>query len=175
MPRFQTPFINADMKSLKITPLTAEKFLPFGEVIEVRPGLVPISINDGNTQRFHDLALVDTSQSDGQSLISIFRSTPLALPITIEKMERHPLSSQAFIPLSGRPYLVVVAPAGEFDESEICVFLAATNQGVNYHRGVWHHYSLALGAVSDFLVVDRGGAGDNCDEVSLVTPLSLTP
>jgi ureidoglycolate lyase len=35
---------------------------------------------------------------------------------------------------------------------------------VNYHRGVWHHPLIALDGVSDFLVIDRGGPGSNCDE-----------
>ena len=163
------------MQNIKIEKLTAKRFAPFGDVIEVRADLSPILINHGNTERYNDLASVDTAKDNGQPLVSIFRSTPLALPITIEKMERHPLSSQAFIPLSSNSYLVVVAPAGVFDEKEIRAFLALPGQGVNYHRGVWHHYSLALGDVSDFLVIDRGGEGINCDEVSLETPLILNP
>jgi ureidoglycolate lyase len=82
-------------------------------------------------------------------------------------MERHPLSSQAFIPMGQQPYLVVVAPCGELDISKIEVFLATANQGVNYHKGTWHHYCLALKEVSDFIVVDRGGEGHNCDVIKL--------
>ena len=164
-----------DMKDIKIEKLNAENFAPYGDVISVTPEQTPLLINDGNTKRFHDLAQVDTAQGGGRPLINIFRSTPLAHPVKIEKMERHPLSSQAFIPLSDNPFLVVVAPAGQFEESEIRAFLAEPDQGVNYHRGVWHHYSLALGGVSDFLVVDRGGDGENCDEITLQTPLLLNP
>lgn len=172
---FPASFTNCDMQNFKIEKLTSEAFRQFGDVIEVRPGASPISINDGNTERHDDLASVDTAQDNGQPLVSIFRSTPLALPINIEKMERHPLSSQAFIPLSLNSYLVVVASAGDFEEKEIRAFLALPGQGVNYHKGVWHHYSLALGEVSDFLVIDRGGDGENCDEVALKTPLVLNP
>ncbi len=84
----------------------------------------------------------------------------------LDGLHRTP-SSQMFMPLPSNPYLVVVAPKGKFDESKVKVFLASPNQGVNYHVGTWHHYSLALDAVSDFLVVDRGGDGGNCDEVRL--------
>ena len=80
-------------------------------------------------------------------------------------MERHPLGSQAFMPLSGHPYVVVVAPAGDFNASLLRAFLASPQQGVNYARGTWHHYCLGLSAVNDFLVLDRGGEGDNCDEI----------
>lgn len=153
----------------QITPktLTRENFVTFGDVIEVNNSAKNFSINDGFTQRFHDLATVDVTQENGRTLINIFRSTPLEQPISIKMMERHPLSSQAFMPMGQQPFLVVVAPKGELDTSKIEVFLASSNQGVNYHKGTWHHYCLALHQVSDFIVVDRGGAGDNCDTIKL--------
>jgi ureidoglycolate lyase len=147
--------------------LTRENFVTFGDVIEVNNSAKNFSINDGFTQRFHDLATVDVTQENGRTLINIFRSTPLEQPIGIKMMERHPLSSQAFIPMDQRPFLVVVAPKGELDTTKIEVFLASSNQGVNYHKGTWHHYCLALHQVSDFIVVDRGGVGDNCDTIKL--------
>jgi ureidoglycolate lyase len=147
--------------------LTAEAFAPFGDVIQANEQANHYPINDGFTERFHDLASVDVSNNDGRTLINIFRSTPLAQPLSIKMMERHPLSSQAFMPLGNEPYLVVVAPKGELDTKAIEVFLATAEQGVNYHAGTWHHYCLALNKQSDFLVVDRGGKGDNCDVVEL--------
>jgi ureidoglycolate lyase len=70
--------------------------------------------------------------------------------------------------MSGHPYLVVVAPAGEVPTANnLSLFIARPNQGVNYAKGVWHHPLLALGGVSDFLVIDRSGPGNNCDEVQL--------
>lgn len=160
---------------IKIEPLTSAAFSLFGDVVEVAENATGTKINDGYTLRYHDLANVDVSAQGGRALVSIFRSTPLSLPIKIEKMERHPLSSQAFMPLSGRHYLVVVAPPGAFDETGIKAFLAGPNQGVNFHKGTWHHFSLALDAVSDFLVIDRSGDGENCDEILLKTPLILNP
>ncbi|WP_339719986.1 ureidoglycolate lyase [uncultured Paraglaciecola sp.] len=147
--------------------LTRENFVKFGDVIEVNDKAKNFSINDGFTQRYHDLAEVDVTEENGRTLINIFRSTPLAQPVSIKMMERHPLSSQAFIPMGQQPYLVVVAPKGELDIAKIEVFLASPDQGVNYHKGTWHHYCLALHQVSDFIVVDRGGAGQNCDVITL--------
>lgn len=155
------------MRQITPKPLTAEAFAPFGDVIEASEAVKHFPINQGNTTRFHDLAAIDVLAEDGKVGVSIFRSTPLALPITVKVMENHPLSSQAFIPMSGRPYLVVVAPKGAFDAATIEVFKAEAGQGVNYHAGTWHHFSLALEAESDFLVVDRIGEGDNCVEVEL--------
>lgn len=155
------------MRRLTPEPLTAQAFAPFGDVIEASPAAEQRAINYGATTRFHDLARVDVVEDAGKPLISIFRSTPIERPVRVQIMERHPIASQAFMPLSGRPYLVVVAPPGELDPDAIRAFLAGPGQGVNYARGTWHHYSLALDEVSDFLVVDRGGPGDNLDEVEL--------
>lgn len=109
--------------------------------------------------------------ADGRVIVSIFRGQPRALPFSVHMMERHPLASQAFIPMSGKSYLVVVAPAGEQPKVEdLKVFLAGGDQGVNYATGVWHHPLLALEGVCDFIVIDRSGPGHNCDEVQLDTP-----
>lgn len=153
--------------------LTAEAFAPFGDVIEINPSKPNFSINYGNTQRFHDLAKVDVGNGGGRPGISIFRSKPLPTPIQISLLERHPLSSQAFIPLSPNPYLVVVAPPGDLNEDAIRIFVAQSGQGVNYHAGTWHHFCLALETESDFLVVDRIGQGQNCDETHLKKPFAI--
>ncbi len=154
-------------------PLTQEAFAPFGDVIEVGSDGEVRDINEGNTKRYHDLAQLTLDTAGGHAAINIFRSTPLNNPVTIKFMERHPLSSQAFMPLSGQPYLVVVAPKGQLDESAITAFLVRSDQGVNYHPGTWHHYCLALNQVSDFLVVDRIADDQNCDEVDLSEPMVI--
>jgi ureidoglycolate lyase len=155
-------------------PLTSEAFCAFGDVIEAGQNVNNFTINDGFTQRYHDLAKLDVNDKQGHAIVSIFRSTPLAQPIAINMMERHPYGSQAFIPMGQNPYLVVVAPAGKFDVDSIEVFIANSNQGVNYHKGTWHHFCLALNDESDFLVIDRGGKGDNCDVLELDGSLSIT-
>lgn len=157
--------------NLTVEPLTAQAFAPFGDLIEVSERARHFPINHGNTERYHDLANVDVANSNGHAILSIFRATPRRLPMQLSMLERHPLGSQAFMPLSGQPYLVVVGGAGEQpDLSRIRCFRATCAQGVNYARGTWHHPLLALHGASDFLVVDRGGAdGDaNCDEFPLI-------
>lgn len=166
------------MNRLAIEPLTAEAFAPFGDVIEARGQ--PRGINYGATQRFHDLAAIDCAAEGGRTIVNIFRSTPPVFPFAVAVMERHPLSSQGFVPLSGRPFLVVVAPKGDFDPAAVRAFRAGPGQGVNFAPGTWHHFNLALEAQSDFLVIDREGpAGEkdmrNCDEVNLDPPLLLVP
>ncbi|MGB7989919.1 MAG: ureidoglycolate lyase [Candidatus Methylophosphatis roskildensis] len=158
------------MTTLTPEPLTREAFAPFGDVIEACDLVRHFTINAGNTERYHDLANIEPGP-DGRVIVSIFRGQPRSLPFRVEMMERHPLASQAFIPMSDWPYLVVVAPAGDPPAAhDLRAFLASGEQGVNYAPGVWHHPLLALDAVSDFLVVDRDGSGHNCDEFQLEQP-----
>lgn len=152
------------MRTLVPEPLTGDAFAPFGDVIEASDRAEVIPINYGWTTRFN--ALADVAVGDGHAILSIFRSKPLT-PLVLKIFERHPLGSQAFVPMQGRPYLVAVAPPGDFDPANIRVFRAEAHQGVNYAKGTWHHFLLALDAESDFLVVDREGPGDNLDEVEL--------
>src|SRR5487761_1921372 len=151
-----------DMPEIEM--LSAEAFALFGDVIEARESVKHFPINSGNTERFHDLMKIELDNL-GHAIVSIFRGLPRELPFEIKMMERHPLGSQSFMPLNGRPYLVAVAPAGEsLSIHDIRIFVAQGHQGVNYRRGVWHHPLLALGEASDFLVIDRAGVGDNCEE-----------
>lgn len=164
------------MNSLPIHPLTREAFAPFGEVIML-DGAKHYPINAGTTERFHALVRVDAAEQGGLPVISLFRSQPRPLPLPITVMERHPLGSQTFVPVTQSAddeYLVVVAPAGEFDETKLKAFMAKGFQGVSYARGVWHHPLIALHRVSDFLIVDRIGEGNNCDEIELDGHLVLT-
>jgi ureidoglycolate lyase len=155
-------------------PLTAAAFAPFGELIAADAAARHFPINGGTTERFHDLAQLQPGP-EGRLIVSIFRGQPQALPLTLRLMERHPLGSQAFVPLSGRPYLVVVARPGPApSSSDLRCFLATPEQGINYAPGVWHHPLLALQAPSDFLVIDRAGPGGNCDECVLALPVLIS-
>ncbi|WP_025602263.1 ureidoglycolate lyase [Burkholderia sp. WSM2230] len=159
-------------RTLPLQRLTRAAFAPFGDVIELE-GTRHFAINGGTTERYHDLARVDVTDAGGRPLINLFRAQPQPLPIDIAMMERHPLGSQAFIPLTPCRYLIVVAPAGELDATRLRGFWTDIWQGVNYAKGVWHHPLLALDRVSDFLVVDRGGEQHNCDEQTLPQPWRL--
>jgi len=142
-------------------PLTREAFAPFGEVIEARHEASHL-INGGRTRRFHALAEAD-SGPDGKPILSIFRGTPWPSPVTVRMLERHPLGSQAFVPMQDHPWLVVVASHAR--PGDCRCFLARGDQGVQIARGVWHHPLLVLQPVQDFLVVDRSGPGVNLEEV----------
>ena len=156
------------MRELSPEPLTARAFAPFGRVIEASDRAVKLDINQGHAVRFDRLAEIDVADGGGVGVISLFRARPLG-ELVLRQFERHPVGSQSFMPLSGRPYLVAVAPGGPFDAAGIRLFQAQGNQGVHYDKGVWHHFLLVL-SESDFLVVDRAGPGENCEEIELAAP-----
>lgn len=152
---------------LEINPLTRESFAPFGDVIGTA-GHEGFLINNGFATRYDDLAKVDVLEQGGRPLINIFRVRPWPVPIKVKMLERHPWSSQAFVPLSKAPFLVLAAPRGDkVVAKDLRAFITNGEQGINFHRGVWHHPVLALHAETDFLVVDRGGQGENCEEFYL--------
>jgi len=152
-------------------PLTANAFAPFGRVIAASDDAVRLEINQGHAVRYDGLAALDVNDGGGTGAISLFRARPLS-ELVLRVFERHPLGSQAFVPLGGGDYLVAVAPAGAFDAGAVRVFRAGGHQGVQYAKGVWHHFLLVL-AESDFLVVDRAGPGDNCEEIELADPIRV--
>ncbi|MAZ31604.1 MAG: ureidoglycolate lyase [Thalassospira sp.] len=153
---------------LKVEPLTPASFAPFGEVISTATARDEYKINLGTTTRFHDISRVDVGDEGGAPIISIFRGTPRPMPIEIKMMERHPLGSQAFMPLSGQKFLIVVAEGSDTPALEdLRAFISDGTQGVTYARNVWHHPLLVLEPESDFLIVDRSGPGNNLNEVDL--------
>ena len=151
-------------RQLAAEPLTAAAFAPFGEIVE--PGSRSELINDGTASQFADLATVDVAAEGGRPRVSIYRADARPWPLAIRMLERHPLGSQLFMPLSRDPFVVVVAPPGPLpDRSNIRAFVTNGRQGISYRRGTWHHALIAL-AAGEFLVLDRAGPGANCDEFS---------
>ncbi len=159
-------------ETLPIEPLTREAFAAFGDVIECRPDSIRM-INGGTTERHHALARPEVIGEGARVILNIFRGQPRRFPYALDMMERHPLGSQSFTPLSGRPYLVVVSPDEAGRPGRPRVFLAAAHQGVNYHRNVWHHPLMSLGAISDFLIADREGPGNNLEEFFFDHPYTI--
>lgn len=159
---------------IRPAPLTAERFAPFGDVIQ-SAAAARADMNDARFERFHDLADIDVTDAGGRAAVSVAHCrTAVAFPHRIDKVERHPHGSQAFIPLSPFAFVVVVAPPGEdVDVADLRAFVTDGRQGVNYRKGIWHMPMIALEAGQAFLIVDRKPTGDNCDELSLAAPLVL--
>ena len=153
--------------TLKAEPLTRERFADYGEVIETSRDH-SAAMNAARFDRFDDLCHVDLF-NDGPIAVSIARCrTPTTLPLRLDRVERHPLGSQAFIPLSPCKMVIVVAPPEEsVDASALRAFVTNGRQGINYRRGTWHMPLISFSEGQEYLIIDRGGSEPNCDEHTL--------
>lgn len=146
------------MRLIRPQPLTASAFAPFGEVLEASGDFR--LINAGLCKRHHDRAQLDFS-ADGRAGISIFNADPRALPYAFDLIERHPDGSQAFLPMTQHPFLVIVATG---PDATPLAFITNGAQGINLHRGIWHGVLTPLHAPGLFAVVDRIGTTANLEE-----------
>ena len=151
------------MRTIVIEPLTRDAYAPFGQVIETA-GANHYPINGGMTERFHDLARIELAGVHPRPLLSIARGKPYTLPLKLTLMERHPLGSQAFYPLSDRPFLSIVAPDEAGSPGTPRAFRCGPGQGINMAINTWHAVLTPLEAEADFLLIDRGGEGNNLEE-----------
>lgn len=157
-------------------PLTADAFAPFGDVLDCS-GDPDMMINQDMCGRFHDRAKLDFGE--GQAGISLFNATPRDFPYTFDMMERHPLGSQAFIPMTQHPFLVIVAENSGNAPSQPQAFITSAGQGVNYHPNIWHGVLTPLHAPGLFAVIDRigpkGNPGNNLQEHWFDAPYIVEP
>lgn len=156
--------------TIKAEPLSKEAFAPYGDVIEIA-GAKNFGMNDDGLQRFYDLANVDIDyDAGGKVVLSITTCNKQdSMPFQMTCIERHPRGSQAFIPMnSSSPMIIAVTePSDSVDLSKIKAFVSNGKQGVNYNKNVWHMPAICLDADQQFMIIDRGGKGDNCDLVDI--------
>ncbi len=147
-------------KIIKPIPITKENFAKYGDMISTKD-IKPLEINNGYAKRYDGIANLNTSKDNGETTISIFSALKRNFPMKIDMMEKHPLGSQAFIPMKETTFLVFVAPKEEkLDLNKIEAFIIPPGIGVNYSPGTWH-FPLISTEDMNFLVVDRKGSGDN--------------
>ena len=148
-------------RQISIQPMDAASFASFGDVLTLKSKPDKM-INQDMCGRHHDLAKLDFT--DGQAGISLFDAVPRQLPYTLDMMERHPLGSQAFIPLHEHGFLVIVAPDMDGKPGEPLAFLTAPRTGINIYKNTWHGVLTPLQAPGMFAVIDRIGNGANLEE-----------
>ncbi|UXX83045.1 ureidoglycolate lyase [Roseovarius pelagicus] len=152
---------------IRIEPLSVEAFAPYGDLMQAS-GPPDKLINLGRCGRFHDRARLDFA--DGRAGISIFQAEVETLPLALQLVERHPEGSQAFVPMSFDPFLVVVATDAGGVPQNPRAFMTAPGQAINFHRGTWHGVLAPLCAPGLFAVIDRIGDGANLEEYWFDTP-----
>ncbi len=165
-------------REVVVEPLTPERFAPFGDVVSAGLGAGK-DANQGTAVRFDWAAKLESSRPGARPNLVVARCAQQSLPLTLRLLERHPSSSQAFLPMVCESYLVVVAPkapGGAPDLGGLRAFHCLPGQGINYHRDVWHHPIAALGSAADFamLVWEDGSPGD-CVEHPLTDEITVVP
>ena len=156
-------------RNLVVQPLTPQDFAPYGDVLDAT-GVPDKIINAGLCGRFHDRARLDFG-TEGRAGISIFQAQPRSLPYSFDLIERHPDGSQAFLPMTQHPFLVIVADGPEATPR---AFLTNGGQGINLHRGTWHGVLTPLHAPGLFAVVDRIGPTPNLEEFRYPSVWTIT-
>ena len=146
--------------TIKPKPITKENFKKFGDMITTA-NIKPLEINNGYAKRYDGIVKLDTKKDNGESTICIFSALKRSFPMKVDMMEKHPLGSQAFIPMKETIFLSFVAPEGNKpDLTKVEAFIIPKGIGVNYNPGVWH-FPLIPTENMNFLVIDRKGEGDN--------------
>ena len=147
-------------KIIKPVKISRSNFSSYGDLISA-DDINPMNINEGYAKRFDNLANLDTSKDSGKTIVSIFSALKRTFPMKIHMMEKHPLSTQAFIPMKETTFLAFVAPSGESPEiDKIQSFIIPPKMGINYKPGIWHFPLISTENIN-FLVIDRKGSGDN--------------
>ena len=145
---------------IKPKKITRKNFQKFGDLISVKKKK-SININDGYAKRFDNLCRINTSSKRGKTIMSIFSAKKRKFPMNIKMMEKHPLGSQAFVPMNETTFLVFVAPKGKRPNTKkIESFIVPKQTGINYKPGIWH-FPLISTKNMNFLVIDRKGIGNN--------------
>jgi len=147
-------------KIIKPVKISRSNFSSYGDLIST-DDINPMNINEGYAKRFDNLANLDTSKDSGKTIVSIFSALKRTFPMKIHMMEKHPLGTQAFIPMKETTFLAFVAPSGESPEiDKIQSFIIPPKTGINYKPGIWHFPLISTENIN-FLVIDRKGSGDN--------------
>jgi len=147
-------------KIIKPVKISRSNFSSYGDLIST-DDINPMNINEGYAKRFDNLANLDTSKDSGKTIVSIFSALKRTFPMKIHMMEKHPLGTQAFIPMKETTFLAFVAPSGESPEiDKIQSFVVPPKRGINYKPGIWHFPLISTENIN-FLVIDRKGSGDN--------------
>ena len=147
-------------KIIKPIKITRANFAAYGDLISSND-IKPMDINAGYAKRFDNLANINTSKDGGKTILSIFSAIKRNFPMKIDMMEKHPLGSQAFIPMNETTFFCFVAPPGESPEiDKLQSFIIPPKTGINYKPGIWH-FPLISTEDTDFLVIDRKGNSEN--------------
>ena len=163
--------------TIALEPLTQERFGPFGDVISTGRGTAK-DANQGTAVRFDWTSKLESTRSHANANLVVARCQPKSIPFEVKLLERHPCSTQAFLPMICVRYLVVVCLAredGSPNLESLRAFECKPGEGINYRRNVWHHPIIALDEPAEFaMLVWEDNTAEDCIEHWLETPITVT-
>ncbi len=166
------------MISLKPQPLDGEAFSPFGFVAAV-DGRDGRKVNQGRALRLDGFGALRHEAPALKPILSLYAIEASKLPLEIALVERHPLSSQVFVPMQGEGALVVVAPNlddGAPDIARAMALIAEPGQAICYHPGTWHAPLFALEQPGLFtMMMWQAVSPQDCEEFALQEPVTVVP
>lgn len=162
------------MRAVPTEPIDPARYAPYGSVVRAGEPSRARAANHGTATAWDALATIVNARGErARATASLFRCAPHLEPtLTVRWLERHPASTQMFVPMRASRFLIVVATGGdEPDLDTLAAFVVEGAQAITYAPGVWHHPMVALDADADFVnVLFADGTHDDCDERTFDPP-----
>ena len=152
--------------ALKPRPLDAQALEPFATQL-ISPNGVPRLVP----------AVLERGDVAGAHAFTILCPQPVSGPVTIAALERHPHSTQSFLPIQAGRWLVVVAPTaadGSPDLAGVRAFIAGPEDAICIGRNVWHAGLTVLDRPAQFgMIMWKAENGEDGVLHTLAEPLSI--
>ena len=164
--------------NIKIIKISQKNYQKFGDVFFPRKETKYKKVNLGLAKRYDWLAGVKNLRPKTAQLnLSYFQSKPLLKtkqilgakkPFQIKGFEKHPKSTQVFIPMPPKDkvvsYMILVCLGKDKpDLKTMQAFLVPSSVGISYHPGIWHHTLIVLDHSSNFAcLVYEDNSSEDC-------------
>lgn len=154
--------------AIKVEPISEAAFRPFGALASHVAG-EPLHVVSAAFAHLPDATI--------PALEWVRPVAQVALPITVDRLERHPFSAQTFLPQGKSPFLVVVCGStadGEPDGASARAFLVPETVGVTFAAGVWHRSLAPLAPDTAYIMaMMRTGRDDDTEFRDLAAALHV--
>jgi ureidoglycolate hydrolase len=121
---------DAVIRSTALAAAGDARFAPFGTCFALAPmpERIPVPLQ------------FEGEPAMGTSTLTIITALSIGSTGSIRRLERHRFSVQAFLPLTSRPVVAIVAPAGGAPSraEHLSAFVVPVGYGIAYRTGVWH-------------------------------------
>jgi ureidoglycolate lyase len=162
---------------IKCVPMERSAYEAYGDLIAADESEVFRYANMGTAKRFNQLSdVINLRPNEATLNLCVFRCQAAHLPLEIKLLERHPYSTQVFMPMRHDGKFLVIVSLGENrpDLSSLKAFIVTGAQGISYKPGVWHYPMTALEQPIDFsCLIWEDGSESDCHVVNLAQSIAI--